>query len=705
MRPSDDNASDFRPAGLAVPLPYAQDQYQLLFDSNPVPMWVFDRKTLRFLDVNKATVRQYGFTRAEFLGMTVLEIRPPETIPELVEDIAHRQRGLQDPGSWIHRRKDGTLFEVEIVCHDLTFRGADALLVAAHDTTARNQAQRDARQAEEKYRSIFENAVIGIFQHSFDGHILSVNPALAHMHGYESPEQLQAEVSNVAAQLFVYPERMMEIARAAEHGVIRNAEVELYRKDRSRIWVLVNLRAVRGINGDFIFEGTAEDITERKAAEAQVRFLAWHDALTGLPNRALFADRLDTALAAALRAEQKVAVLFLDLDRFKNINDSLGHSIGDQMLQAVAERFRQSVRAVDTVARLSGDEFLILLPSITSASEAEGAARRILQAVGRSFTIRNHRLGASCSIGIALFPDHGADGETLIRNADAAMYSAKEMGSSRVRFFTQEMNQRATRQLNLENDLRAALGAREFSLVYQPQKNLATGAVVGMEALLRWQHPTLGLVLPGDFISVAESSGLILPIGEWVLRTACSLLGQWRQEGRPIIPVAVNVSVVQFRHQEFCSLIRSVLMEADLPPRFLELELTESVLLSNADVMVSVLEELQDMGVNLAIDDFGTGYSSLSYLKQFRAARLKIDKSFVRDLATNPDDAAIASAIISMAKSLNMRVLAEGVETEAQIAFLRQHRCDEIQGYYISWPLPAPQIADFLSASAPAEGF
>jgi len=699
MPPGDDNAKNLRPSGGPVSQPCAEGQYQLLFDCNPIPMWVFDRSTLRFLDVNKAAVRQYGYTRNEFLAMSILDIRPPETIPDVVVDVARRVRGLQEPGSWIHRRKDGTNLDVDIVCHDLIFQGVDALLVAANDVTARHQAERAALQAEENYRSIFENAVIGIFQHSADGRVLSVNPALAQMHGYDSPEHLCAEVSNVAAQLFVHPERLRELARAAEHGVVRNAEVELYRRDRSRIWVLVNLRSARDGEGNPVYEGTAEDITDRKAAEAQVRFLAWHDALTGLPNRALFVDRLETTLAAASRNDQKLAVLFLDLDRFKNINDSLGHSVGDQVLQAVAARFRESVRAVDTVARLGGDEFLILLPDVTSAADAEVAARRILSAMARPFTIRNHRLGCSCSIGIALFPNHGPDGETLIRSADAAMYSAKEMGSSRVRLFTREMNQRATRQFNLENNLRAALGTAQFSLVYQPQRNLATGAVVGMEALLRWQHPTLGSVSPEDFIPVAESSGLILPIGEWVLLTACSLVRQWQREGRPVIPVSVNVSAVQFRHQDFCSLIRSVLRETQLSPRLLELELTESVLLSNADVMTSVLEELQNMGVALAIDDFGTGYSSLSYLRQFRASRLKIDRSFVRDLATDPDDAAITAAIIGMAKSLNMKVLAEGVESDAQIEFLRRHRCDEIQGYYFSQPLPASQIAGFLAAA------
>jgi diguanylate cyclase (GGDEF)-like protein len=465
---------------------------------------------------------------------------------------------------------------------------------------------------------------------------------------------------------------------------------------------MVNLRAVCDVAGNImLFEGTAEDITNRKEAEAQVNFLAYHDALTGLPNRALFTDRLETALAAPRRRNQKLAVLFLDLDRFKNINDSLGHSFGDQMLKVVAERLKESVREQDTVARVGGDEFLIMLSVVDHAAESELAAHRIMNAIVRTFLVRGHMLSTTCSIGVSIFPHHGEDGETLIRNADAAMYCAKDDGSNRVCVFADRMNNAAVAQLTLENDLRTALDAREFFLVYQPQMEIATGRITGIEALLRWQHPVLGLVPPDRFITVAENSGLILPVGEWVIRTACAQIRTWQSHNLPVPPVSVNVSALQFRQEGFCSSIRRALEESGLSSQSLELELTESVLLSSAALIRPVLEELKNMGVALAIDDFGTGYSSLSYLKQFRFGKLKIDRSFIRDLVADNDDAAITTAIIRMAKSLNLKVLAEGVETEAQMSFLRERGCDEIQGYYFSRPLAAGDLAALL-ASAPA---
>jgi diguanylate cyclase (GGDEF)-like protein/PAS domain S-box-containing protein len=366
----------------------------VLFERNPIPMWVFNRKTLRFLAVNKAALRQYGYSETEFLGMTILEIRPEETVPALIEDVGLRRRGLQERAVWKHRRKDGSIIAVEIVCHDLEFDRTEAMLVAAYDVTERQRAQEAARVAEEKYRAIFDQAVVGIFQHTSDGRPLNVNRAFAKMHGYDSPEQLLAEVSDAAGQLFVEPERMAEIVRAAlETGIVRGAEVELYRRDRSRFWVMVNLRAVKDSSGALrLFEGTAEDITDRKAAEAQVKFLAYHDALTGLPNRMLFMDRLENALAGARRKPAKAAVLFLDLDRFKYVNDSLGHSAGDEMLQEIAARLRQCLREEDTVARVGGDEFLIMLREVASREEVEAAAGRIREWVTRSFTIQSHSL-------------------------------------------------------------------------------------------------------------------------------------------------------------------------------------------------------------------------------------------------------------------------------------------------------------------------
>jgi diguanylate cyclase (GGDEF)-like protein/PAS domain S-box-containing protein len=438
------------------------------------------------------------------------------------------------------------------------------------------------------------------------------------------------------------------------------------------------------------------DITDRRVAENRVQYLAYYDALTGLPNRTLLQDRLTKALASARRYKHKVALLFLDLDRFKDINDSLGHSVGDLLLQQVAERLKKWGREQDTVARLGGDEFLITLTQVKDLVDVAVAVERLMDTMTAAFEVQGHSLNVGCSIGASMFPEHGTDCETLIRNADAAMYGAKDSGRNSFRFFAEDMNVQAVERLTLENSLRLALGKKELFLVYQPQMEVAAGRITGLEALLRWQHPGLGLVPPDKFIRIAENSGLIIPIGEWVLRTACSQARKWQEEGLPNMAVAVNVSAVQFRQEGFCELIRSVLRETGLAAQYLELELTESLLLANADVTLSVLRELKSMGLTLAIDDFGTGYSNFTSLRQFGVSKLKIDRSFIRDVATKPDDAAITTAIISMAKSLNLKVIAEGVEDEAQMLFLRAHHCDEIQGYYFSKPLAVDKVADKL---------
>jgi diguanylate cyclase (GGDEF)-like protein/PAS domain S-box-containing protein len=676
----------------------SEEQYQLLFEHNPIPMWVFDRNTLRFLAVNHAAIRQYGYTEQEFLVATIADIRPKEEIAALLADVEKRNFGLQQPGIWRHRRKNGSLFDVEIVGHSIEYRGVEAMLIAGNDVTERKQAEAAALQAERKYRTLFENAVVGIFRATVDGRPLSINRAMARMHGYDSPEELMESISG-AAQLFVDPGRMAELHSAVVNGeAVRNAEVEIYCKDHSTRWILVNLQGERDGAGNVLFvDGTTEDITARKLAEERIQFLAYFDALTELPNRSLMYDRLAQALATARRRNEKVAVIFLDLDRFKQINDSLGHTVGDLLLQEVGKRIKGCTRQEDTVSRIGGDEFIILL---TNGDEASVIASRVARALTATFEVKGHSLNTSCSIGISMFPDHGDNGEALIKYADQAMYCAKESGRNACRFFNSEMNRQITARATLENDLRGALEREEFFLVYQPQVAIESGELAGFEALIRWRHPQLGLVTPDKFIGLAENTGLILPIGEWVLNAACSQARRWVEEGLLKVPVAVNVSAVQFRQAEFCELIKRVLGKCGLPPQYLELELTESLLLTNQDVMLSVLQQLKEMGLNLAIDDFGTGYSSLSYLKQFNVNKLKIDRSFIREITTSSDDAAITIAIINMAKSLHLTVIAEGVEDKSQFEFLRAHKCDEVQGYYISKPGTATEVAGmFLSRS------
>lgn len=660
-------------------------------------------------DWNAQAEATFGWTRSEAIGQQFSELVIPErnrdTQPER-DFLPPRQGPVLNRRIEIlalHRRSEE--FPIELAISTIQWNKRRLFALFIRDVREQKQAQEqlarkaeELRLAQEKYQAIFEGAVIGIFQITLEGRPISINRALAQMYGYDSPEEFLSEVSNVGQQLFVDPTRIFELRRELEQtNVVQGIELEVYRRDRTKKWVVANIRAAKDTSGVIVlYEGTIEDITERKVAEERVQFLAYYDALTCLPNRSLLQDRIHTALAAARRRKEKVAILFLDLDRFKIINDSLGHSTGDLLLQEVATRLKVWAREQDTVARVGGDEFVVLLTNVGQHADPGVAAQRIVSALIPEYSIRGHALSISTSIGISIFPQHGTDGETLIKNADAAMYSAKQKGPNNIQFFSEDLNSQMVERLTLESGLRLALDRQEFALVYQPQMEIATGAVIGLEALIRWRHPTLGLVPSDKFIRIAENSGLIVPIGEWVLRTACSQVRRWKDEGLPAVRIAVNVSAVQFRQDGFPDLIRNVLRETGLSPEYLELELTESLLLTNADVVFSVLQALNRMGLSLSIDDFGTGYSSLSYLKQFRVNKLKIDRTFIRDIAVDSDDAAITTAIISMAKSLNLKVIAEGVETEEQMSFLRLHHCDEIQGYYFSKPLSAEDAREKL---------
>jgi diguanylate cyclase (GGDEF)-like protein/PAS domain S-box-containing protein len=557
-------------------------------------------------------------------------------------------------------------------------------------------------QAEENYRAIFEDAPVGMFRLSRSGRPLNLNRRMAQIYGYEAADQFLAQVSNVARQLLVEPVQLKDWRRTLESsGVARGIETQTYDRDGEKKWLSVNVRAVRNLRGRLVhFEGTAEDITERKIAEERIQFLAYYDALTGLPNRTLFDEQLAEVLTVARRERSKAAVLLIEFVRFKIINDSFGQSFGDGLLKEAAERIKRSVGKKGIVARVGGSEFAIALPNIQNARNAVAAADRVVSEMTAKFSILGHSMNISFNIGLSVFPEHGRQGEGLLQNADVALYSARQEGPNKARLFTEEMNVQIMEQLTLENSLSLALDREELFLVYQPQVDIRTQNITGLEALLRWQHPKLGLVPPSKFIGVAEHSGLIVSIGEWVLRSACTQAKIWQDAGLPAIPIAVNVSAVQFRQQGFPDLIRSVLKETGLDPKYLELELTESLLLTNADVMFSILQDLREMGVKLAIDDFGTGYSSLSYLRQFQVNRLKIDRSFVQDVAANPDGAAIATAIIKMAKALNLEVLAEGVETEAQLAFLRAQHCYDIQGFYFCKPVAVATIVEHLQRNS-----
>jgi diguanylate cyclase (GGDEF)-like protein/PAS domain S-box-containing protein len=440
------------------------------------------------------------------------------------------------------------------------------------------------------------------------------------------------------------------------------------------------------------------DVTQVRAMSQRMSYLAHHDYLTDLPNRMLLDDRLAQAIAAARRRQQQLAVLFVDVDRFKHVNDSLGHAIGDELLQSIAGRLVASVRGSDTVSRQGGDEFVILLPSIAHAEDAALSANKILAALGMPHRVKEHDLQVTVSLGIGVYPDDGTDAEALVKSADIAMLSAKESGRNNYQFFTPDMNEHALERQSLESGLRHALEQGEFVLHYQPKMGLETETITGVEALIRWRPPGRAMVLPEKFIPIAEQSGYIVPIGRWVLREACRQTRSWLDANLAPLPVAINISAVELRSKDFVAGVRAVLQETRLDPWYLEFELTETALMQDPTSTITVLNSLKDMGVRLALDDFGTGYSSLNYLKRFPIDALKIDKSFVRGLCTNVGDANIVSAVINMGKSFGLRVIAEGVETREQFLRLQAQQCTEGQGYYFQAPIAGKEFAKLLGS-------
>ena len=568
------------------------------------------------------------------------------------------------------------------------------------DISERMAANEALHEAVRRYRSIFEHATEGIFQTTPEGRYLNANPALAHIYGHASPDELVAHLHDIQRQLYVLPERRAEFVRLMQaHGVVRNFESQVYRRDGHIIWISENARAVRDADGGVqFFEGTVVDITERKQHEAVLEHQASHDSLTGLPNRSLLRDRIEQAIVKAQRDNHLVAVVFVDLDHFKLINDSLGHHVGDRLLLEVADRLLACVRGHDSVARQGGDEFVLVLTELHEENEILAIVSRLLEIISQPWMDEGQEYGLSCSVGISCYPQDGGDPDALLRCADAAMYKAKESGRSTYHFYTPELNLAISERLELENSLRHALEREEFRVYYQPRIDVASGRIIGAEALIRWDCPGKGIIPPDSFISIAEETGLIIPIGQWILEEACRQNSAWQRAGLAPINVSVNLSPIQFRHTGLVQSVASALAQAGLDPAFLELELTESFVMHDAERINVAMKSLKTLGVDIAVDDFGTGYSSLSYLKRFPVDRLKVDKSFVRDIDSDPDDAAIVRAIITLGHALGLKVVAEGVETLAHLEFLRQHGCDELQGYYFSRPIPALEMEALLCA-------
>jgi diguanylate cyclase (GGDEF)-like protein/PAS domain S-box-containing protein len=551
------------------------------------------------------------------------------------------------------------------------------------------------REAEERVQKLFHlSPTATSISDLEDGRLLDVNSAFCALFGY-TREDL---VGQTMLEMGLIVDRDARAAighRFRSDRRLRNYELQVRLRSGEMRNVLVSAEMME-IMGQARGLITMNDITERKRYEARIEYLASHDELTGLPNRALIRDRISQAIAHARRNGTQIAVMFLDLDRFKVINDGYGHPTGDALLKETARRLRALMREGDTVARLGGDEFLVLLPNLRRSADAYVVAQKILDSFERSIKLESNEAHMNTSVGVALFPQDGQDVDTLITNADVAMYRSKDLGGGIYQFFNADMSRETLRRVQLETHLRLALSQRELELRYQPKVDLVTQRITGCEALVSWNHPGLGHVAPAQFIPVAEESGLIVPIGDWVLHTACAQNKAWLDAGLDPITVAVNLSARQFLGQDVVEWVMDALATTGLPPSMLELELTESLIAEDPDKVAAAIRQLKSVGVRFSIDDFGTGYSSLSYLKRFPVDSLKIDQSFVKNVGAEPDDEAISLAVISLAHSLRLKVIAEGVESAAQLDFLHLHGCDEIQGFYFSKPLEAAEFAALL---------
>lgn len=542
-------------------------------------------------------------------------------------------------------------------------------------------------------KAAVDSLPIGITVCDTEGKIVYSNPAEANMHGYMLNELIGRDASRFAPpylKMAFSPEKMKTAKPWRRESInVKKAGEEFP----------VQLTSVNILNKDGTCLGTVtacEEITSRKEAEKRIWQLAYYDNLTGLPNRKTFHDRLQLAMALAHRESRRIGLLFLDLDNFKDVNDTQGHDFGDKLIREVAARLGSEMRESDTLARLGGDEFVVVLTSISSRESAATAAERVLSLFSRPFIIDGRKVYSGASVGIALYPDDGQDAESIFKCADTAMYHAKNEGKSNYRFFSSEMNQRIMHRVALENNLRQGMEKAEFHLLYQPQWDLPTSRIIGAEALLRWRSEEFGLLMPSEFIPLAENSVQILSLGDWVLRSACAQAKKWMLAGFQTIKVGVNISGQQFRQPDFLEVIARVIRESGIAPESLELEFTESIIMGNADKAINTFSSLKNLGVQLCLDNFGTGYSSLSCLKHFPIDRIKIDRSFIADLNGSKCDAAIVDAIISMAHRLNLKVTAKGVENSSQLHYLASRNCDEVQGFHLAMPMPAEDFADGL---------
>jgi diguanylate cyclase (GGDEF)-like protein/PAS domain S-box-containing protein len=675
----------------------SEEKYRNIFDFASVGIYQ-STDDGRIITANETLARILGY-------QTVDELLQRNMTTDIYFDGGHRTTligkygplGVAGDLEVLWKRKDGTPIWIQLNCHAIRGNTDESAYYEGfvHDVDERKKAEETMRNQSAAMGASMD----GIAIIDADGTFVYMNDAHARLYGYRSSEELMGRRRSTVYEESEEQRFIEEIVPFFQRTGRWRGEVIGRRRDGSTFPQEISLAPLQ--NGNMV--SVVRDITERTYAEEQIRHLAYHDALTGLPNRLLFKDRLTVALNRAQRDQTSLGVLFLDLDHFKYINDSFGHNIGDQLLQAVGLRLQSCVRESDTVARLGGDEFTILLPAMNSSEDAAVIARKILDAIRLPFFIDGRDFYLTTSVGVSVCPEDGSDAETLIKNADTAMYQAKEQGRDNYQLFNARINAIALERLSLENGLRKALSNGEFILHYQPIYSVASGRIYGMEALVRWQHPELGLVPPAQFIPLAEASGLMPEIGSWVLRTACRQLREWEQKGFSGLVMAVNLSATQLAKGNLVQEVVAIIRETGIAPSSVELEITESSAMQNPETSIQALQQLKEHGLRISLDDFGTGHSSLSYLKRFPIDTLKIDQSFVRDLTTDAETAAIVMAIIAMAYSLKLKVIAEGVEQEEQRWFLSSHGCEFMQGFLFEHPVPPDAFELLLSQQGPSE--
>jgi diguanylate cyclase (GGDEF)-like protein/PAS domain S-box-containing protein len=669
-----------------------EGQIRMLADNVPVLIAYYGAGDLRCLFANKGYAQMFGLDESSILGRTVREVVGEEGYREIGPYVDRVVRGetVTYERSVVDRNGERRVLEVSLMPQRDAPGDTLAAFVLIHDITHHRRAEEALRESEDRLRKFADATRAGIAFHE-NGVVTDCNEAVLQLVGYTREEFIGSQIIE-----YVVPEHREQALEHVRTGFERPYESVILHKDGTLIPVEFEGRLMP-FNGRMHRLSVVRDIRKRKAREAHIDFLAHHDALTSLPNRTLLLDRLEFVLANAKRRGTQVGVLFIDLDNFKTVNDSLGHAAGDQLLKVIAARLRGALREGDVVSRHGGDEFLVVLPELEGAQAAVPVAEKLLATVSEPMTLEGHEVSVSPSIGISVFPRDGATADYLIKNADSAMYLAKERGRSNYQFFDAQLAETAYRTLEMEARLRQAIREKEFIVHYQPQLRFDTGEVTGIEALIRWPQQNGGWIAPNDFIPVAEQRGLIRSIGAWVLREACRQNAEWQRQGLPKVPVSVNLSTAEFRQRNFVAEVEAVLRETGLEARYLAFELTEGMLMHDPADLERTLLKLKALGVKLAIDDFGTGHSSLMNLKRFPIDKLKIDRTFVRDVPGDPDDVAITAAIIDLARNMGITSIAEGVDDKAQFDFLRSRGCDELQGFLFARAMPPQELATWIA--------